>query len=146
MKKKYEWSKLFDIFFIINASSDIVWVTQNFFRKYYTLVIDFATLYFKVSRRLWSCHFDYCQKSIVKTWSTQYNTYMCTQKVLAKVKSAYNDRLPACHFDNLHTPKRLNVCRVSEIGLFVTQKSTTQLGKLDRIFSNTICLYMIQYC
>ena len=24
MKKKYEWSKLFDIFFIINASSDIV--------------------------------------------------------------------------------------------------------------------------
>ena len=26
MKKKYEWSKLFDIFFIINASSDIVWV------------------------------------------------------------------------------------------------------------------------
>ena len=25
MKKKYEWSKLFDIFFIINASSDIVW-------------------------------------------------------------------------------------------------------------------------
>ena len=24
MEKKYEWSKLFDIFFIINASSDIV--------------------------------------------------------------------------------------------------------------------------
>ena len=29
MKKKYEWSKLFDIFFIINASSDIVWSSFN---------------------------------------------------------------------------------------------------------------------